>query len=130
MECVFIVPALLLLAFLPVPPHRGEIGAFVVLSSGIVAASLIWWGLRSPTRLAWWGALALAGAWSLNSIKIVVLFWKVMASIFTGHAAMPADGSNAVVLSYLFAGVPAIAQAIVLVTWLRGSSHESPLHDG
>ena len=120
MECVFVLLALTLLAFLPIPPHGAEIGSFAVLSTGIVGAGLVGWGLRSPTRFAWWGALALAAAWLLLSIKLNVSTWRVVALVLTGHAAMYSE-SPAFVFSYLFAIVPAMAQAVILVTWLEGN---------
>ncbi|HZS62592.1 MAG TPA: hypothetical protein VFA43_25250 [Gemmatimonadaceae bacterium] len=120
-ECVFTVSALVLFLFLPFPPHRAEMAASLVLGLGMVVARLVWWGLRSARRIAWWAAFALAGAWLLNSIRIIGQFWQMVISGLTGHYA-GYDAGNAVVLSYLFASVPIVAQAIVLVAWLRGTS--------
>jgi uncharacterized membrane protein len=86
MECVFIVPVLVLLLFLPVPPHRAEIGAFVVLNAGIVAACFVWFGLRSARRTAWWAAFSLAAGRLLNSVKAVALFWLTIRLILAGLA--------------------------------------------
>ncbi len=121
MECVFALAILPTLGFLSIPPDGWEVVAYVILSAGIVSAGLVWWGLRSPGRLAWWGPFALAGAWLLNSIKLIGLFWKVAVSIFNGHSTVYV-AEPTFVPSYLSALVPAIAQAIVPVAWLRGTS--------
>jgi hypothetical protein len=97
------------------------VGASAVLSAGIVGAGLVWWGLRSPTRLSWWGALTLSGAWLLNSFRLIRGAWHVILFGLTGRFAAY-DVPPAVLLSYLMASVPTMAQAVILVAWLRGTS--------
>lgn len=119
MEWLFILPAIFMLMFLPIPPHAAEIGSFAVLSIGILGASFVWWGLRIPTQRAWWGALALSLAWLLNSIELFRAFWSLLILGVTGHS-IPDQTPSAVVISYCIAGVPTIAQAIILLVWLWG----------
>jgi|SRR5579862_4143468 len=121
MEGVFILAALFLLMFLPMPPHGAEIGSFATLSGGIIVAGYVWWGLRVPTRLAWWGALALSGAWLLVSFRVFLLLGRIVVAGLTGHDTASAM-DNRFVLSILFALVPVVAQAIVLIAWLRARS--------
>lgn len=120
MECVFIVATLALFSFLPFPPHRTELGASVVLGLGIVVAGFVWWGLRSARRIAWWAAFSLAAGWLLNSIKLLPVLWVAVVAILTGHYT--AEGGGAFFFSTVAASIPAIAQAIILLAWLRGTS--------
>lgn len=121
MEGIFVVPTLCLLAFLPVPPRGPEIVSFAVLSVGIAAAGCIWWGLRSPTRLAWGGAMTLSVAWLGSSIGFFAEVGRLMIAGATGHSAAD-TAASAYVSSLLFASVPVMTQAVVLVAWLRGNS--------
>jgi hypothetical protein len=100
--------------FLPFPPHGNAVRAFAVLSVAILGACFVWWGLRSPTRLAWSAAIVLAAAWLLNSIP------RAIVSLYNGHYAANAAGP-AVVFSYLVVTMSVVAQTIVLLASWRAA---------
>jgi hypothetical protein len=119
-ECVFIVPALAMLMFLPIPPRGAEVVSFVTLSAAILAAGFVWWGLRSPTRLALLVAIILAGAWSLLWLRNAGIVIGSIIGIFHGSDLAHGVGP-AVVLSYLVAFLTAVPQLVVLFAWLKGT---------
>jgi hypothetical protein len=119
-EAVFLVPSLLMIAFLPFPPHRTEFVSFVVLSLGILAACFVWWGLRSPTRIAWWTALVLASAWLLNSTRFVYATLRVIVRGLTGHHPV-SDFEAGLLWVDTIVLLTVATQGIILIAWYRGS---------
>jgi hypothetical protein len=120
-EGIFVVARVVLIPVTHWPPPAFVGGVVMIPLAYAVAAGLVWWGLRVPTRGAWWGALGVAALWVWSEASVFAMVFGAFRPL-TG----PRVGFDFAYLGNrpgrdMVAVLATLAQLVVIVAWGLGT---------